>query len=175
MKEKHKLAVDQFDVCLEGLVVPMGLKLDTVHIRGKSLTIQSHPFEATAPEPGAMEVTCSAANIAAFLEKESPAGLRDFKVGLRDGKMYISAVKNMIVDIKANAVCSLKVVDGTKLFVELESVDAMGVGAKGLVQSQLERINPVLDTADLPLEATISEVETDNDCLIVRGTVAPPR
>ena len=82
-------------------------------------------------------------------------------------------MKSLVFDVPAKAVCTLRIVDGQKLFVDLESVEILGAGAKNLVQSQLDKINPVLDADSFPISATLTEVTTDAGVVTVRGTAAP--
>jgi hypothetical protein len=117
----------------------------------------------------------SEASLAAFLEAQAPAGLRDFKVEARDGKLYVKAVKTVIVAIPATAVCALRIEDRRRLMVELESVEvAGGTSIKTLVQNQLDRINPIVDAADLPMvQATLDEVRMEGGGVILIGQVQP--
>lgn len=151
----------------------MGLRVDDVRLSGQGLHMERSPFVITVPEPGRLEVFVSEASLAQFLETQSPAGLRKFEIEAKDGKLYVRAVKTVIVDLKANAVCSLVIKDGTKLMVELESVDMAGAGIKNLIESQLDKINPIFDTKDLPLNATLDSVTTDKGGVILTGSIAP--
>jgi hypothetical protein len=50
----------------------------------------------------------------------------------------------------------------------------LGVGAKNMVQSQLEKINPVLDAGQLPVAAEITSFEITGGKLILYGNILPP-
>lgn len=170
MKEPQTLDVGQVEVVLQNVALPMGLVINGVTLVAKQVHLEKDPFKITVPEPGTLEALVFAPNLADFLNKQAPGGLKDFKVELRDGKVHVQA---SIMIMKALAVCTLRIQDETQLFVDLESVDVMGVGAKNMVQSQLDKINPVLDAADLPIEAKLTGYEISDGRLIIRGLITP--
>lgn len=174
MSGKHKVDVETYEAHLTGVILPMGLRLDRIHLSGVGLSILAKPFEAKVQRPGRLEVVITDIDVAKFLDQEAPAGLKNFQVEIVAGKLIVSAVKNMIIDVKARAICTLRVMGGTQLFVDLEAADVMGAGnIKGLLEKQLEELNPVFDTADLPLNARITTVEAEAGRILLRGEVAP--
>jgi len=75
--------------------------------------------------------------------------------------------------MKASAICTLRIQEGEALYVDLESVDVLGVGAKNLVQNQLDKINPVIRMSDLPIEAALTDWVIEDGKLILEGDVHP--
>lgn len=165
--------VGKFGASFDRLTLPMGLVVDHVLIEGAEAAIQREPFQIQLQEPGTIEAHVGEKNLAAFLNKEAPGGLKDFEVSIRDGKLFINATAKVIFEIKAEAVCTLRIEDGTKMFVDLESVEMFGVGAKSLVEQQLAKINPVLNAADFPMKVTLTSVEAIDGEVILRGTAEP--
>lgn len=151
----------------------MNLVLDEIRITGNELTVKGDPFSVSVEEPGRMTVFISTSSLAAFLEHLSPAGLRKFEVSASHGKLYVDAVKTVLVDLKAKAVCSVRVVDRKLLYVDLETVVVAGAGIKTLLQSQLDKINPIIDLDDLPLKAFVDSVTLDERGITLTGRVAP--
>jgi len=152
----------------------MGLNVDDVRLAGRGLRLQRKPFEAQVSEPGDLEVFVSEGSLADFLNRLAPAGLTNFSIDARDGKLHVRATKVVLLPIPATAVCTLRVVNQQQLFVDLESVEvAGGASIKTLIQSQLDRINPLVDAADLPLQAKIDRVTVENGGVVLRGTVSP--
>lgn len=162
-----------FGASFDRLTLPMGLTVDHVLIQGAQAKVVSDPFKIELQEPGTIEAHLSSANLAAFLNKEAPGGLKDFSVAIRDGKLFVTATAKVIFEIKAEAVCTLRIQDGKKIFVDLESVEMFGVGAKSLVEQQLDKINPVLDAADFPLTVTLTRVEATDNEVVLYGTASP--
>ncbi len=154
--------------------LPMGLTLDEVMIEGEGLHVEKEPFLIQLKEPGSLEVRVSEASLAAFLSHKSPAGLSNFRVTLGDGLINVQATATMLISINVGAVCTLRIDGGTRLFVELQRVDAIGgPGIHNLVQKQLDAINPVVDVSDLPIGATLLKVEVANSWVHLSGTISP--
>jgi len=151
----------------------MGLKVDDVRLAGKGLHLERDPFVINVPQPGRLEVFVSEASLATFLDAQAPAGLKNFRVQAKNGKLFVQAVKTVLVDLKANAVCSLVIEDQRKLLVVLESVDVAGAGIKNLIQTQLDKINPIFDLSVLPINGAIETVSMDNGGVILLGSVSP--
>lgn len=171
--KNETLDIGEFTAHLRSIVLPLGLRVDDVRIYGKALHLEQEPFSATLPEPGKLEVFVSETSLAEFLERQSPAGLKNFRVEARDGKLFVNAVKTIIVSIPATAVCRLKIVNQRQLFVELESVEVGGgASIRTLVQNQLDAINPIVDIADIPMvRASLDEIRMENGGVILVGRV----
>jgi hypothetical protein len=173
VKEPQTLDVGSFTARLEQVALPMGLVLDVVNVVGERIHLEKEPFQIQLASPGQLEVTVSEKSLEAFLNAKSPGNLSGFEVTLVNERIYIQATAHVIVPIKAAAVCTLRIEGGKQLFVDLESVDVLGVGAKKLVQSQLDSINPVLDASDLPLEARLTSSAVAKGAVVLRGEIEP--
>lgn len=171
---KHRVEVGPFAFSFKDILLPMGLKVAKVDIVGAGGAVEDKPFSLTLDAPGAMVAEVLEAELAALLETQAPGGIHDFSVRAEEGKLHVRAKKTLLVDLKITAVASLRIVDERQLWIDVESVDVMGAGAKNLVQGQIDRINPVLDASDLPLKASLLSVEVGGGKVVLRGTVAPP-
>lgn len=153
--------------------LPMGLNLDEVLIQGEGLRLENAPWRLHLPEPGTMEVRVGEESLAQFLDAKAPGGLRDFKIRL-DGVINVQATATVILPIGVGAVCSLRIEEASKLYVDLIRVEAIGgAGVHNLVQKQLDGINPVLDTSELPLQASLDSVAIEKGWIVVKGNLAP--
>jgi hypothetical protein len=173
VQKSRTLEIGSFEAVLHDVLLPMGLNVQTVKLSGLGLKCSSHPLTANADEPGKLEVFVAEKDLANFLNKTSPAGLKNISVEAKDGTLHINATKTVLIDVKAFAICSLRIVDGKRLFVDLESIDIMGAGPKQLIQSQLDKINPVVDTADFPVNATLDTVIVAQGGIHLLGRVEP--
>lgn len=173
MPHQDTLDVAEFSAHLKGVTLPLGLIVDDVRIAGQGIHLEREPFVAKLSAPGRLEVFVSVTALAKFLEAQAPAGLKDFRVEGKDGKLVVRASKTVIVPIPATAVCALRIENGRQLFVELESVEvAGGASIRNLVQNQLDRINPLVDAADLPMvKATLDQVRIEPNGVILSGSV----
>jgi hypothetical protein len=151
----------------------MGLTVSLIKLAVNNITLYGKPFSFASDQVGSFQATVTESDLAAFLESRAPVGLKKFKIRAADGKLYIDAVKTMIIEVPAKAVCTLRIQGGTQMFVDIESVEISGVGAKNLVQSQLDQINPVLDVTEFPIKANLQTVESANGVLILKGTATP--
>ena len=151
----------------------MGLTVAEIRLSISDVTVFTGPFSFASDQVGTFEAMVTEGDLAAFLESKQPAGLKKFKVKAADGKLHIDAVKSMIIDVPAKAVCTLRIEAGTQMFVDLESVEISGVGAKNLVQSQLDQINPVLDISEFPIKAMLQYVSTSDGAVVLKGTATP--
>lgn len=150
----------------------MGLTLDEVVIMGERLSLGHDPFSIGLDKPGTMEVRVSDLSLAAFLNEKTP--IRDAKIRFDKDQIHVEGRATVVIPIGFSAVCSLRIEDDTKLYVELVRMESIGgSGAVNIVQRQLDSINPVIDLADFPLDATISSVAMEKDWLVLKGTIAP--
>jgi len=172
-KEQHAAKVGQVEATFRDVALPFGLTIDLIRLTTRNAAIKRDPFQIDLAKPGNLVVTVSEQNLQAFLEKQSPGGLRGFEVKLHEGKVIVEATAQLIVGLRARAICTLRIVDGTQLWVDLKDVEVFGVGAKGLVEKQLERINPVLDAAEFPFEVKLDKVIVVDGELVLTGRISP--
>jgi hypothetical protein len=168
------LEVGSIAATLKGLNLPVGLRIDEMHIEAEGLQLQTDPFAASLTTPGTFEVFVGDTSLANFVARKTPPNLRILSVNGKGGQLLVNAAVTMILELPASAVCTLRLVDKRFLYVDLVSVNVMGAGATGLVQAQLEKINPVLDANDFPVRATLEAVEIVDGGVKLSGTVAPP-
>lgn len=170
MDQPQHLDIGQFEFIARDVALPMGLTINALTLTGADVHLESDPLHLSSPTPGKLKALVFAENLASFLNSQSPGGLRDFKVELKEGRIHVQA---SIMIMKASAVCTLRIQDGEALYVDLESVDVLGVGAKNLVQAQLDKINPVMKMSDLPIEAELTDWTIEDGKLILEGDVHP--
>ncbi len=169
----HRVEVGPFAFLVHNVLLPMGLRVSKVDVSGEGAAGTDKPFALSLVSPGRMVAEVLEDDLAAFLEAQAPGGLREFSVRAEDGRLNVRAKKTLLVDLKVTATASLRIVDERQLWIDVESVDVMGAGAKNLVQSQIDRINPVLDAGDLPVDARLETVEVGDGKVVLRGTVSP--
>lgn len=169
----HRVEVGPFAFNFKDVLLPMGLNVANVDVQGYGATLESEPFSLRLVQPGTLMAEVTETDLAAFLEKQAPGGLHEFSIRAEGGKLNVGAKKTVLVDLKVKAVAGLRIVNERQLWIDIESVDVMGYGAKNTVQTVIDKLNPVLDAADLPVEATLTSVEIRDGRVILFGTVAP--
>ncbi len=170
---QQRVEVGPFAFNFKDILLPMGLNVANVDVQGFGGTIVAKPFSLQLVQPGTMKADVEEADLASFLEKLSPGGLHEFSISAQGGKLSVRAKKTVLVDLKVSATATLRIKDGKQLWIDVESVDVMGAGAKNLVQGPIDKINPVLDAADLPVDATLTSVEIADGRVTLYGTVEP--
>ena len=169
----EQISVGQFEATFRNLKTPIGLVIDEARLTGVNTVVQMDPLRIEMLEPGTIEAKIGEQALAVFLEQKAPGGMRGFEIALKAGKVYVQASITMIIPMKVSAVCSLRIQDERQIFVDLGSVDVMGVGATGLVEGHIARINPVLDVADLPINVRLKTIEVVDGKVVVKGEAKP--
>lgn len=173
MSNRHSIDVGSIDATLHAVRLPFGLVLHRVVVRGEHMRLSQNPFELSLKEPGEIEVEVYAEAVADFLNRKAPAALQDFSVDIGEGSLTVHATARILVPIRAAAVCTLEIVEGSRLFVRLQSVGKLGPAVQKIVQSQLDQINPVLDMKDLPITGRLDSVTLREGKILVSGTLTP--
>ena len=168
-----QVAIGGFEARFYNVKTPMGLVITEARVKGVNAVISTDPVKVEMLKPGEFEAFIDEKALTVFLDEQAPGGLRDFEIELKEGKLFVKASLVVIVPMRASAVCTLRIVDGKQVFVDVESVDVMGVGAKGLVEGHLSKVNPVLDVADLPLKVELSSIAVEDAKVVVKGTAKP--
>jgi len=173
MAGKDDVAIGGLDATFTDVALPFGLTLNRVHITSGAATLGSDPFSIRLDEPGQVEVSLSEAYLQAFLNRKAPGGLKDFQIRLDKGEVLVEASLKLFIEVRASAVCTLRIENGTQIWVDLIDVNVLGVGAKSLVQSHLEKMNPVVDVADFPFQIHLEQAAINAGQLLLTGTASP--
>lgn len=174
MESKGPVRVGETTAVFQRVELPFGLTLREVRLLGRELVVLPEAPYLQAPGPVPFEVEIADTDLAAFLERRAPGGLRDFFVQIPEGEVHVHATARMLIEIRAAAVCTLRIHEGRQLFVDLVKVDVLGVAARGMVQSQLDQINPVFDVDSVPFPVVLTTVEMGAGRVLLRGTLQPP-
>ncbi len=144
--------------------------LSSLRIQAGRATIAGEPFRAEFEGGATFEAEIDEDTLQEFVASRVPQGIQVQSVSLVPGEIHVRASVRMLIELSAVAVCVLRVEDGTRVFVDALSVDALGGGATGMVQRQLDEVNPVLDVSGLPFSVKLSGVEVAAGRILVKGT-----
>ncbi len=164
--------VESLAALFRNLRLPVGLVVDEVRLEGDGLALNTPKSSVGLDRPGRVVATISEHRLAEFLNLKAPGGLRGFAVRAEGGELTVTAQAPMLIPVKATAQCSLEIVDGKRLNVVLKDVEVLGLGARGLVEAQLDKLNPVFDAAELPLDVTLTRVEVEGGLLTLHGEIS---
>jgi hypothetical protein len=168
-------SVGAWEVVLNDLVTPVGLIIAAVVIRGDGAHVWTEPFSYEMESEADLEALIHESALEAFVKTKVPDNIQDIWVSLLPEKVHVRATVRMIIPVTANAVCTLRIEEGKRVFVDLESVEVLGAGVKGLVQKQLDAINPIVDVSELPFEVRLTEMRIEEGRLIAVGKARPPK
>lgn len=165
-----QIEFDHLAAMLQGVVLPEGPKIDRLIISSPSAQIKVKPFTLDLKEAADVTAEVGEANLAAYLGKILPGNMSGVKVECADGKVTVRAKAKFIVDIPVEAVCTLRLVEGRQLFVDLQSVNVLGGGAAtGMVEDQIRKANPILSSSDLPFDLEMESVVVANGQVEIKG------
>lgn len=171
------MQVGEFEATFRNVVLPMGLTIDSIAISGGRTELALDPFSIVPDRPSEMLIMVTGSSLAAFLTAKAPGGLKDFSVNLAGGKLRVAASIKMIFEVRAEAVCGLRLADGKELFVDLETLETVsgpkGIAPKSLVQGHLDQINPVIDLHTLPVTANIRSIKISDGAIVMAGELSP--
>ena len=168
-------SVGAWEIVLNDLVTPIGLTIAAVVMHGDGARFQTEPFAYEMDGEVDLEAMIHESALEAFVKSKVPENVQEIWLSLLPDKVHIRAVVKMLLPVTANAVCTLRIEDGERVFVVLESAEALGAGIKGLVQKQLDAINPVLDVSDIPFEVRLTEIRIEEGRLVATGKAKPPK
>jgi hypothetical protein len=158
---------------VDEVMLPNGLRIDEIRARGTGVQFNWEPFQLGVKQPADVEVRVSAASLAAFLNKLSPAGLTNCQVTIVKGQIYVEGLKQVFIAIKALVVCRLVIREGVQLVVELVEAGMLGNDIAGLVQQNLSSVNPILDCSSLPFKATLASVDAEDGWVTIKAHLEP--
>lgn len=161
--------ISRAEIRLEKLQLSNGLVVDHLEASADDLTIRQDPVSASLEAPGTVKATLSEGTLTEFLNEQLPAAVRKVEVQCVGGRLQIAAIAKVIFEVKVLALCRLEIVDGKQIFARLESVDPGGP-IRSLIESQIERVNPVFNADDLPIPVSLVSTQVEAGTLTVNGT-----
>jgi len=173
MAGKETLDFDAMYAAFKRVKLHIGLTVDEVRISGKAAHFVREPFSINLDEPALIEADILQEDIQGFLTTTAPGGLQNFKVKMDEGKIFVEATMQVLLSVPVSAVCTLRIDEGKRLFIDLESVQVLGGAPKSLVQKQLDAINPVFDLDTLPVNGLLTSVEVEGGKALLKGHLEP--
>lgn len=173
MAGPETLDFDAMYAAFKRVKISIGLTVDEVRISGKGAHLVREPMSINLDEPAAIEAELLQEDVQVFLAKTAPGGLQNFSVKMEDGKIMVDATMQVILPVPVSAVCTLRIDQGKRLFIDLESVSVLGGAPKSLVQKQLDAINPVFDLDSLPVNGVLESVEVAGGKALLKGHLEP--
>jgi hypothetical protein len=166
-----RISIGALDASFRNIELDFGLKIASFEIKSDAASADIDPFQLQLDNPGQLRAVVTESAVADFLEAKAPGNISNFTVKIAKGEILVTATASIVISVPVKASCFLEIVDGSQVFVRIKSVDVMGGAAKGIVENQLAKINPILDVAELPISVQLTSVETENGEIILLGKV----
>ncbi len=164
-----RLTLDRLHAEVNGLTLHFGLRLEHIVIEAQAATVDIKTGALELGAEGRLTAEILPEGVTSLLEARSKGMLRDVVVRMPDGEIEIEATAKVVFEVRATLTCRLRVVEGRQVFVDL--VDLSVPVARGLVEGQLEQLNPVFDVADLPLALELTRVAVEGGRIAIEGRV----
>jgi hypothetical protein len=144
---------------LHGVRLPIGLELDEVLVDATQVSAKTDPVEVAMPTPAQVTAVVGEHRLAEYLERQAPGGLTDTQVWLDDDRVFVRGSIQLVLRVPVAISCAIHVVDGRELRVRVLSAEVAGIQPRALVESQIQKANPILDVRDLPIPLILERVE----------------
>jgi hypothetical protein len=159
------------DATLRGISLDMGLTIDELVVTSGSAQVSVDPPGLSLQQPGKATVVVGEASVQSLLEKQAPAGKNSFVISISNGLVKVTAKARIVVELSITAHCRLVIREGNQLHVELQAVDLGGTPAKRLLETQLNKINPLVDGKDLPIQIEMNQVTALDGKITIHGKI----
>ncbi|MBS1718464.1 MAG: LmeA family phospholipid-binding protein [Armatimonadetes bacterium] len=154
---------------VEGLVLPNGLRVAHATAEGENLSQADEAPFVKGSGPVHLSLEINQQDLQAFLATQAPAELSGMSLQVTPAGIGVAGVFRAMLPLPFTALCQLEIVGGQKMFVRLSSIQVMGLSPSSLVQAQLDKINPVFDASELPVNLTLKGAELKMGSIHVTG------
>lgn len=158
---------------LEGLVLPNGLRIDSLTARASDIALWTEPFRTDLRGGGHATATVLLSDVAALLDAAAPSGLRGFRLNGSAEGVEVEAVRPGVLSVRVRALVALEVRCGTDLAARLLSAKVFGANLGRWLESTIERMNPLFSVRDLPLPFRMEGADVGPDRIALRLTMPP--
>lgn len=140
-------------------------------VKSEGIEISMKPLLVTKGMKASIRAVIRADDLREHLERTKPGGLAAFNVTMEADEITVTGVTKLLIPVQVGARGRL-VFSNARLEFVPERAEVAGVPApEGMVREQLDKINPILDLSELPLEVSDPEFRMQNGFLTVRATI----
>lgn len=168
-----KAKIEQLGVVAKGVMLPMGLRVDEVHLAANKLELSDQEPYLALSQAGDLVARIGFLSLTTFLSGQLPDKLTDLSLENEGGLLLVRANLKVLVKVPVEARCSLEIREGLEIWVKLESVRAAGASPQSLVQGILDKHNPIFKLSDLPVSGSIVSTRISDSGVEVRARVSP--
>ena len=132
--------------------------IDQIRVFGNQATFREAGATIETESPYRVEVEISESDLCAFVRSQLPDRLRLRDLRITDAGIEFSADAIVIVPIPVRILLRLVILDECEIHVVADNVNVLGAGPKQLISNQLQLLNPLLRSGDLPVAVRFTEV-----------------
>lgn len=167
------IGAEQVALKVKRLDTPTGLAVAQVEVESGAVAFDEATRKVTLARPGTFTAVVEEADLSAFVKSKAPEGVEIDAVRLKPGGIVVEATVWFVISVSGEAECSLRIEEEQRLMVDVESVSVLGGSLRNMVQKQIDAMNPVLDTSDLPVDVRLQAVTIEKGRIVLSGTLAP--
>jgi len=151
--------------CLEakatGLRLANGLVVDSLEIEANDVAY----VEAESGMRGRANITARLlpASVERFLAAQVPASVQNVRVAFEDGEVVVRATATLILTVEVTVRVALELHAEAKLVAVVISVEP--AIARRLIEDEIAKVNPLLDSSTLPILTRIQSIEVRPDAV----------
>ncbi len=173
MPEESPILCPSANLTLQGVVLPNGLRVESLTAHASGLAVWTDPFRAELREGAEARATVLLRDVAALLEAMSPSGLRGFAVAGSAEGLSVEATRPGLLPVKIRAQATLEVRNSAELAVRLLSAKVFGADLGRWLEAAVEGMNPLFSVRDLPVPLRMDGVSVEPDRIVLRLSMPP--
>ena len=161
--------IEHLSVTVGRLKIPKLPVINQIQVTGEQATYREDGAVVETSEPYHVKVQITEADLCAFVRAQLPERLRLRDLRITEAGIEFSADAVVIVPIPVRILLRLAILNESEIHVVADNVNVLGAGPKQLISNQLQLLNPIFRSRDLPINIRFSEVAHQSSMLSITG------
>ncbi len=166
-------SAEEVTLVLKNVRPPEGPTLSEVALGSTGLHISGPPLGAFLDRPAGVHVTIKTHDLQEFIDKNLGDRFRDCVVHVTHEGIRLEGQIKALLAVPFTAEVMPIVKGDRQIEIELISASIMGASTPGMVQSQLDKLNPVFDTTKFPVDLRLVSVTCEYGQIRIVGELTP--
>ncbi|MCC6402652.1 MAG: LmeA family phospholipid-binding protein [Fimbriimonadaceae bacterium] len=156
------------DAKVTGLRLANGLVVDSLEIEARDVAY----VEVEGGMRGRANITARLlpASVERFLAAQVPASVQNVRVAFEGGEVVVRAIATLILTVEVTVRVALELHDEAKLVAVVISVEP--AIARRLIEDEIAKVNPLLDSATLPIPTSIQSIEVRPEAVTLTASAS---
>lgn len=163
---QSSFTLGQLEVTATAIGLPNGLTVDSLTIDATDVRVaeEGTDFGGTAHA----EAILTPASVQVFLAARVPEAVQDVRVAFEGGVLVVRARVTLLVTLDVTIRVELVLEQATRLVANVVSVEP-GL-ARGLIEAEIAKANPLLDASELPVPLRLDSVSVEPDAVVLSAS-----